>query len=61
MRKNSSFAVLPDLKQYLLRTIDGRQIHVAEVGHGYHLIFAHVEQPELAMKFVNQSAQKWLI
>ena len=23
--------------------------------------FVHVEQPELAMKFINQNAQKWLI
>tara|TARA_B100000886_G_scaffold253004_1_gene178809 strand:+ start:491 stop:637 length:147 start_codon:yes stop_codon:yes gene_type:complete len=23
--------------------------------------FIHVEQPELAIKFINQNAQKWLI
>ena len=41
MRENSSFAVPPDLKQHFLRTIDGRQIHVAEVGQGHPLIFVH--------------------
>ena len=41
MRENPSFAVPTDLKQHFLRTIDGRQIHVAEVGKGHPLIFVH--------------------
>ena len=36
-----SFAVPADLKQHFLRTNDGRQIHVAEVGQGHPLVFVH--------------------
>ena len=41
MCESPSFEIPPNLKQHFLKTIDGRQIHVAEVGKGHPLVFVH--------------------